>query len=427
MRRKNQHTMKSFLSTVVAAVMIILSVASLSTTEVLAASKPTLTKTTCDMYEGNSYVLNIKDKIKGSTYKWTTSDKKVATVNGKGVVKGINQGKAVITCKVKAPKKIYILTCKIEVFKSETTTAFPTPSQIPTSTPTTPSETTAQLFQIGDKVVIGNTEITVTKVFTTTEVKAEGNGSSYFSNSGEEFYGITFDVLTKNQPSSGRYWYGISFIESIVTADGVKYNQRNILGEAKKIYPNENNSESVYIPIEKGDAIASIVVSDGNGNTATVMVSAPTATPTTTPSTTPSVDITPTPELDVSYKKGDNVSIGNTEITVTKVFTTTEVKVEGNGSFPSNSGEEYYGITFDILTKNQPDSRRYWYGNSFIKNIVTADGVKYYQTYTFDMEDKIYPNEKNSVTVYISVEQGDVIDSIVVSDGNRSTATVSVR
>lgn len=100
------------------------------------------------------------------------------------------------------------------------------------------------------------------------------------------------------------------------------------------------------------------------------MVLTPTATPTTTLSVAPAVAITPTTTPSVtlfrSHKIGDKVSVCNTEITVTEVFITTEVMVEGNGSFLSIRGEEFYEITFDVVTKNQLDFRHYWYSNRFI-------------------------------------------------------------
>ncbi len=62
---------------------------------------------------GKTIKLNLK-KGKGKT-KWTTSNKKIATVNKKGVVKGIKAGTAKITAKV--GKKKY--TCKIVVKKAK--------------------------------------------------------------------------------------------------------------------------------------------------------------------------------------------------------------------------------------------------------------------------------------------------------------------
>jgi hypothetical protein len=145
-------------------------------------------------------------------------------------------------------------------------------------------------------------------------------------------------------------------------------------------------------------------------------INAPAQTPTVTPS--------PSTPVENSYKIGDKVTVANTEITITKLFAT-----KNAGSFVANGGEEFYGITFDILTQNQPDSGRAWYGNSFISHILTIDGVKYEQPSVFDPseKDKIYANVKNSVTVYISIEQGENIASIIVSDGKGNYVTISTK
>ena len=59
-----------------------------------------------DVSIGKSYNFNIKNKVKGSTYKWSTSDKSIATVNSKnGVAKGVKVGTATISCKITLPNK----------------------------------------------------------------------------------------------------------------------------------------------------------------------------------------------------------------------------------------------------------------------------------------------------------------------------------
>ena len=86
------------------------------------AKAPKLNKTSLKVEEGLSD--NIKVKKNGFTIKstkWSTSDKKVATVTKKGVVTGVLPGKAKITAKVKAvakgkkKAKTYTLKCKVTV------------------------------------------------------------------------------------------------------------------------------------------------------------------------------------------------------------------------------------------------------------------------------------------------------------------------
>ncbi len=106
--------------TVVARIMvvIVLIVLTAPSTTMSAAATPKLTKISADILEKGSLDLNVKNKIKNSTYTWSTSNQKVAAVDKNGVVKGIKKGTAVITCSIKAPAKTYKLTCKVNVRKA---------------------------------------------------------------------------------------------------------------------------------------------------------------------------------------------------------------------------------------------------------------------------------------------------------------------
>lgn len=82
-----------------------------------AAVAPTFTETKVAMVgEGSTHQLEIKDKVTGSTYKWSSSNTKVAKVSSKGLVTSVNKGTAIITCKITLPtKKTKSLTSKITV------------------------------------------------------------------------------------------------------------------------------------------------------------------------------------------------------------------------------------------------------------------------------------------------------------------------
>lgn len=78
-----------------------------------AASKVQLNKIAVSIYVGKTYNLKLsgtKDNIK-----WSSSDKKIATVNSSGKVKGIKQGKVTITAKV--GKNTYKCIVKVEKIK----------------------------------------------------------------------------------------------------------------------------------------------------------------------------------------------------------------------------------------------------------------------------------------------------------------------
>ncbi len=76
-----------------------------------AAKAPALNRTSKTLYinenaVGNSYDFNISNKVSGSKYSWTTSNKAIATVSSKGLTKpGTKTGEATISCKITLPTK----------------------------------------------------------------------------------------------------------------------------------------------------------------------------------------------------------------------------------------------------------------------------------------------------------------------------------
>lgn len=78
-----------------------------------AAAKVRLSKTKLTITKGSKKQL----KVKGTKakVKWKSSNKKIASVSGKGIVKAKKTGKATITATVKAKGKKKRLTCKVTV------------------------------------------------------------------------------------------------------------------------------------------------------------------------------------------------------------------------------------------------------------------------------------------------------------------------
>ena len=113
-----------------------------------AAKKPVLNKKNLEITVGQKTTLKVKNKIKGASYKWTSSKNKVAKVTKKGVVQGIKNGKATITCKVKAPKtktlkaRTYNLKCKVTVKKKSGTKPTTKPVIEPTTQPSFETDAT---------------------------------------------------------------------------------------------------------------------------------------------------------------------------------------------------------------------------------------------------------------------------------------------
>ena len=117
-RRKHTGMVKTILAKLLVMAMILSSAITVApNTSVSAATKkqPEISKKVSSILIGKTYNLNIKNKVAGSTYKWTSSNKKVATVDNRGVVTGMKQGTVTIKCKITAPKATYQLSDKVTI------------------------------------------------------------------------------------------------------------------------------------------------------------------------------------------------------------------------------------------------------------------------------------------------------------------------
>lgn len=84
---------------------------------VVSAATPAFVKSKVTIVgEGETSQLDIKNKVSGSKYKWSSSDTKIAKVSSKGVVTAVSKGTATIKCKITYPtKKTKTLSCKVTV------------------------------------------------------------------------------------------------------------------------------------------------------------------------------------------------------------------------------------------------------------------------------------------------------------------------
>lgn len=80
-----------------------------------AAKKPSLSAKTKTVTVGKTIKLTVKNKVKGSTYKWSAKNPKIVRVSQKGVVRGLKAGKTSVVCQVKTAKKNYKLACTVTV------------------------------------------------------------------------------------------------------------------------------------------------------------------------------------------------------------------------------------------------------------------------------------------------------------------------
>lgn len=117
MYNRSVNTGKASIAKVLITLMIMISFLIFPGTETKAAAAPTLSKTSSNILIGDTYDLNVNNKAAKSSYSWTTSNKKIATVDKNGIITGVSKGTAVITCTVKTPVKTYKLTCSVTIIK----------------------------------------------------------------------------------------------------------------------------------------------------------------------------------------------------------------------------------------------------------------------------------------------------------------------
>ena len=89
----------------------------MSVSPVSAATKPALNAKTKTIAVGDKTTLTVQNTAKKATYKWTTANKKVATVTNSGVVTGKKAGTTTVTCTVNQGTTSTQLTAKITVLK----------------------------------------------------------------------------------------------------------------------------------------------------------------------------------------------------------------------------------------------------------------------------------------------------------------------
>ena len=84
---------------------------------IVSAASPAFTDSKVTIVgEDETYQFVIANKVSGSTYKWSTSNKKVAKVNSQGLVTAVGKGTATIKCKITYPSnKTKTLSAKVTV------------------------------------------------------------------------------------------------------------------------------------------------------------------------------------------------------------------------------------------------------------------------------------------------------------------------
>lgn len=102
--------------------------------QVYAAKPVRMNRSKAALKEGKTLKLSLKN-AKKTKIKWSSSNKKVVSVNKSGKIKALRVGKAKIIAKYKSKKYV----CQVEVISNKKTTAV-TASPVPVSNPTQPTQ-----------------------------------------------------------------------------------------------------------------------------------------------------------------------------------------------------------------------------------------------------------------------------------------------
>lgn len=115
MRKKRKETALKLIGLVMAWVLLMTPLQ-----PVFAAAKkaPTLSIQEITLVEGKSFNINITDKPKGASYRWTVVDGDVATVNEKnGIVTAVKEGTTNVYCRISIGSTFYRLKAKVNVLR----------------------------------------------------------------------------------------------------------------------------------------------------------------------------------------------------------------------------------------------------------------------------------------------------------------------
>lgn len=77
--------------------------------------RPSISVSKKEILSGKSFRLSVKNRIKGASVSYKTSNKKIATVNQSGTVKGVRAGNATITTTVRQGGKTYSLKTSVKI------------------------------------------------------------------------------------------------------------------------------------------------------------------------------------------------------------------------------------------------------------------------------------------------------------------------
>lgn len=229
-----------------------------------------LNKKKCTLQVGKTVKLkaSVKPSKKKKKVTFKTSNKKVATVSKKGVVKGKKAGKATITAKIKGTKKK--ATCKVTVKKKTTPKPPVTPSIAPPVNPSV-AVTSVSLDKTALTMCAGRTETLTADVAPANATNKTIVWSSSDSKTATVNNGVVTAVskgsatITATNPASGK-----SASCSVTVKDEIVITSQSELNEALA------NDKIASITIQT-DGAQTFTIPEGNHNSVSLTFNAPNA------------------------------------------------------------------------------------------------------------------------------------------------------
>ena len=191
----------------------VLSISMIPTINVSAAKKVKLNKTKVTIYVGKTVTLKLRSNKR--KVKWSSSNKKVATVSKKGKVKGKKAGKATITAKVGKKKYKCKITVKKKNVKQSASQTITQPAEESTAKPIE-QPTTKQQMSISDYYATLKNYI-ITKGTKTSDVESKYSQTFYINstcncsliyNKNTDMY--RFEVLSNMGSEKSTIWFNMS-------------------------------------------------------------------------------------------------------------------------------------------------------------------------------------------------------------------------
>ena len=452
------------LAMMMAAFVMVTSVFASDMTVEAASKKPTviLSATSGTIGVGKTTTIKIKKatnkaskKIKD--YKFSTSNKKVATVDSKGKIKGIKSGNATITMKSKKKVAGKYVTAKYKV---------KVVSVVSKSISTAKSITVIQGKKTAVKATVlpGNVSVkgvtykssnkkvaTVDSKGNVKGVKAGKAKITITAKDGKAKATVSVKVIKKNSKEAKKLVSKVSFKTSNVTlTEGDSYSQKATVktkGKNKTVYYQSSNAKVATVDaksgkvkaVAKGKATITAYATDGSNKSGkyTVTVNAkakPAPTPTPTPTPTPQpqevaatgVAITGTPAAPIKYNAFSPIQLtatvapaNATNKTVTwSVPANSAVNVDNRGLVTLNDN---FNATEDEV--------------STVVTATTSNGKKATATITIVYNAKVtiadngtvYSVEVSKDVAAYTVSRNDKVESIAAADLAADLATVAER